>query len=296
MAHYQEMQVKSALYAPKRKLPYRWEIDPYRGCTHGCKYCYAVGSHRYLDGANFYEDIYVKTNLAEQLERELSRPGWKRETVCIGGVTDAYQPAEAQYRLMPDILRLFIRYRTPAIICTKSALVLRDYDLIDELSRLTYVNIAETVTTMDEAVRRRLEPNGAPSARRIEVLRTFRKTNASIGMHIMPIVPRLTDSSENMEALLSAAKEADVHYVLPGMMYLRGDTRGVFFEFIAREYPALLDELRTLYKTGGAERHYKTAFYEMFGELRRRYGLSSNYTKPMQERLPQEDDGQLSLF
>lgn len=300
MAQYHEITCQSACTRLKQKQPYRWDMNPYRGCAHGCRYCYALGSHKYMQEsghpADFYQDIYVKTNLVEQLERQLSAPGWQREVINIGGVTDSYQPAEATCKLMPDILRLLIRYRTPAVISSKSALILRDYDLIDELSRITYVNIAQTVTTMDETLRAQLEPNAAPSEKRFAVLRAFRETNASIGLHMMPIIPYLTDGQDNIDALLQCAQDCRVHYVLPGMLYLRGATRTQFLSFIGRQFPRLYVDMAALYKTGGAERHYKNAFYARFHAARKMRGLSSNYMKPMQEKLARAHDPQLSLF
>ncbi len=113
----------------------------------------------------------MKNNIAEKLEKELQAPGWKGDVINIGGVTDSYQPAEAEYRLMPQILKLLTKYKNPAIISTKSDLVLRDYDLIDELSRLTYINIAATITTVDEAVREKTEPKAATTAKRFSLLK-----------------------------------------------------------------------------------------------------------------------------
>lgn len=202
MATYKEITCVTACNRLKRpSLPFSWDMNIYRGCEHGCKYCFAMYSHRYLDDDEYFNSIYVKTNIAERLEQQLSRPSWKREPVSIGGVTDSYQPAEAKYKLMPDILRLFIKYKTPAIISTKSELILRDYDLIAELARITYVNIAETITCMDETRRRKIEPSGAPSLGRFRVLKEFSKTDAFTGLHLMPIVPFLTDSRENIDAL-----------------------------------------------------------------------------------------------
>ncbi|MCC8147111.1 MAG: hypothetical protein LIO93_11915, partial [Bacteroidales bacterium] len=153
---------------------------------------------------------------------------------------------------MPEILKLLIKYKTPAIISTKSDLVLRDYYLIDELSRITYINIAATITTMDEEIRKKIEPNGSPSFNRFKVLKEFRKTNASIGLHTMPIIPYITDSSENLEALCHYAKDSNVHYMLPGTLYLRGKTRNVFLQFIEKEFPGLYDKIKKTYKTGSA--------------------------------------------
>ena len=127
----------SALTELKRKVPYGWDLNIYRGCQHGCKYCYAMYSHKYLNSEEFFTDIHVKTNIVDELEKELKRNSWKRDVINIGGVTDSYQPAEAKYLLMPEILKLLIKDKTPAIISTKSKLILRDYDLIDKLSRIT---------------------------------------------------------------------------------------------------------------------------------------------------------------
>jgi len=279
-----KMSAGSALTKLKRKVPYGWDLNIYRGCRHGCQYCYAMYSHQYLNG-DFFDDIYVKENVVGQLEKELASDKWKREVINIGGVTDSYQPAEADYRLMPQILKLLIKYKTPAIISTKSSLILRDYDLIEELSRITYVNVAATITTMDEAIRSKIEPGGASSLERFGVLREFRKTNASTGLHVMPIIPFITDKEENFDAMFAAAAECGVHYVLPGTLYLRGTTYKHFMEFVAKEFKAVEPQLRGLYKTGGAGNEYKTPLYEMVNRLRDKYGLSGSYTKPMKEKL-----------
>lgn len=291
-----EITCASALHELKRKIPYGWDCNLYQGCGHGCRYCYACGSRSHADPQEFSSKIYVKTNIAEHLERELSSPGWKREVVNLGGVTDSYQPAEARYQLMSDVLKLLIKYKTPAIISTKSDLVLRDFDLIDELSRVTYVNIAATVTTMDEAVREKMEPGAVPSARRFRMLKEFNRTNASTGLHLMPIVPYLTDSEENLEALMANAKESGVDYVLPGTLYLRGAARSMFFQWIEDAFPERLERLKALYQKGGAGKEYKDSLYRVVNSLRSSYGLSSSYMKPMREKLPKEEEVQLTFF
>ena len=172
---YKEITAQSALNKLKRKIPYGWDLNIYRGCGHGCRYCYAMYSHDYLDGEkDFHRDIFVKTNIVEQLEKELKSESWNREVINIGGVTDSYQPAESRYRLMPEILKLLIKYKTPAIISTKSDLVLRDYELIDELSQITYINIAATITTVDETIARKIEPGSASPSDRFKVLKESR--------------------------------------------------------------------------------------------------------------------------
>lgn len=201
-------------------------------------------------------------------------------------MTDCYQAAEARYQLMPDLLRLMIKYKSPCIICTKSDLILRDYDLIAELSRHTYVNVACTITCADEAVQKKIEPHASSSANRFEVLKAFSQTKASTGLHVMPIIPYLTDSCENIEALFTQARDSHVSYVLPGVMYLRGATRRIFFDFIAKEFPDLFAPLGALYQKGGAPKEYKDKLYLMVNSLRHKYGLSSSYSAPMKAKLP----------
>lgn len=280
-----KMDVNSALTKLKRKVPYGWDLNIYRGCRHGCQYCYAMYSHQYIGNDNFFNDIYVKENVVEQLEKALASDKWKREVINIGGVTDSYQPVEARYQLMPQILKLLIKYKTPAIISTKSKLVLRDYDLIDELSQITYVNVAATITTMDEAIRSKIEPGGASSQERFQVLKEFRKTNASTGLHVMPIIPFITDNEGNFDKMFASAAECGVHYVLPGTLYLRGTTYKNFMAFIQKEFGDIESEFKKLYKTGSAGNEYKTILYEKVNRLRDKYGLSNSYSKPMKEKL-----------
>jgi DNA repair photolyase len=280
-----EIHCNSALNKLKRKIPYEWDLNIYRGCQHGCVYCYAIYSHDYLGTASYFNDIYIKTNIVEELEKELSHPSWQRSVINIGGVTDSYQPLESEYQFMPDILKLLIKYKTPAIISTKSELVLRDYDLIDKLSQITYVNIAETITVLNESIRKVIEPNGAESKRRFEVLRAFRKTNCSVGLHLMPVIPYLSDSKENLEQIFSLAKDVDVHYLLPGTLYLRGKSRGSFFNCIKENFPDQYQALLSLYKTGGADKDYKEKLYQTINSLRVKYGVSPSYSKVMKDKM-----------
>ncbi|MCY6958393.1 SPL family radical SAM protein [Clostridium brassicae] len=296
MAKYKEITCNVACNKLKRKFPFAWDLNIYRGCEHGCKYCYAMYSHQYIGSEKYFEDIYVKTNIVERLEKQLSSRTWKREVVNIGGVTDSYQPIEAQYKIMPDILRLMIKYKTPCIISTKSDLILRDYDLIEELSSITYVNVAATITCMDENIRRKIEPNGVESLKRFAMLKEFSKTKASTGLHFMPIIPYITDGRDNVDNLYSNAADCKVSYVLPGVLYLRGKTRYVFFDFIKKEFPHLYEPLQTLYKTGGANKEYKDKLYTMVNELKDKYNFSGSYSKPMKDKLNKSDNEQLSFL
>ncbi len=292
---FREIKCSSAVHAVKGPFPYLWDLNPYRGCAHRCQYCFAHYSHKYLESDAFYDEIYVKTNIAEQLERQLSKKGWTQEVINLGGVTDCYQPAEARYKLMPDILRLLIRYRTPCIISTKSELILRDLELLEELSRLTLVCVASTITTTDEDIRRRLEPGAAPSAKRFKMLKGFAKTGVVTGVHIMPIVPYLTDQRSALDELFSQAKDADAEYAIPALLNLRGRTRQVFFDFLKRDYPTLYPRMYKLYSEPQALKELRKHLFPMVWELLKKHSITGDYNTLMKERLPYIPE-QLSLF
>ncbi|MDI6400844.1 hypothetical protein QLX67_02465 [Balneolaceae bacterium ANBcel3] len=280
-----EMPCTTALNKLKRKVPYGWDLNIYRGCSHCCRYCYAIYSHAYLAETRFTK-VFAKTNSAEQLDKELSRPTWKREVINMGGVTDSYQEAEKTLKLMPDVWKVLIKYKNPVIISTKSDLILRDYDLIAELAKETYVNVASTITTMDEGVRIKIEPNASPGIDRFNMLQAFRKTNASVGLHTMPIIPCITDSYSNIEWLCAEAQRTRVHYMLPGVLYLRGATKKVFLACVEKEFPDIFEKMIALYKTGGANKAYKERLYrDIVNPLREKYGISSSYIKPMKEKM-----------
>lgn len=294
-----EIICKSALNSVKERFPYRWDLNVYRGCEHKCRYCYAVYSHKYIDDNNFFDDIYVKTNIVEMLEKELRARSWKQEIINLGGVTDNYQAAEANYEIMPEILKLLIKYKTPAIISTKSNLILRDIELIDKLSRITSINIAATITTADEALAKRIEPNASTPKERFEVLKEFRRyTNASVGLHDMPIVPYLTDSYDNLDELYRRAKECNVHYVIPGLLNLRGETKKVFLNFVYNTYYELYSDIVRLYKDGKLDREYKLKMYARITELTNKHSLSRDYMKVINERIDKSSycGQQLNLF
>ena len=298
MAVYREILCRTACNrVNSRFLPYRWDLNAYRGCTHGCRYCFAIYSHRYLESDAFFGEVFVKVNLVERLERLLRSPSWNRETINLGGVTDSYQPAEGRYRLMPDVLKLLIRYRTPCVISSKSDLILRDYDLFDELSRLAEVRIAQTVTCMDETIRKKLEPGGAPSLRRLNVLREFRKTRARVGVHLMPMIPYLSGTPENLEAIYEGARANGAHYVLPGALNLRGETRPVFLRFLHMEFPELAAPVSQAYMSGTLDASVHRRLYELTARLQQQYGFDTGGMAARQEGLPKHGiSGQLSLF
>lgn len=272
-------------------MPYSMDLNIYRGCGHGCRYCFALYSHDYLEAGDFYRDIFVKKNVVEVLERELRNPKVNCGVINIGGVTDSYQPAEAEKRLMPEIWRLMIRHKTPVCISTKSDLILRDIDLIAELASVAQVNVAATVTAMDETVRKMLEPGAVSSKRRLEMLRQMKAAGAIVGVHMMPLVPLLTDDQNNIDRLFAAAQEYG-DYAIVCAMNLRGRTRRSFLEFIRRSYPELLREMQALYRDGHLDKAYKKAMYARVQRALEKYPVSLDYNVIH----PRQEYRQLTLF
>ncbi|MDD3065363.1 MAG: radical SAM protein [Endomicrobiaceae bacterium] len=295
MTKYNEITCKTACHKIDGFLPYEWDLNIYRGCGHHCKYCFALYSHKYMNSVNFFDEIFVKTNIAESLEKQLSSKNWKREVINLGGVTDSYQPAEEKYKLMPEILKVLIKYKTPVTISTKSKLILRDYDLIDELSKVASVNIACTITTINETVRELIEPNTSLSSERFEVLKEFSKTNASTGVHMMPVIPYLTDTYQNLDGLFMNAQKCGACYVITDILNLRGQTRKVFFEFIKNKLPHLYGKISALYRNYFVDKEFRMQFKEKSKQLRIKYPLKNKrkiFVNQELEHLPQ----QLSFF
>ena len=290
----EEIKIKKALNKLHSNfLPYKYDLNIYRGCSHRCQYCYALYSHRYLETTNFFEKIYIKTNVVEALEKELSSKRWKREWINLGGVTDSYQAIERQYKLMPKILELMIKYKTPITISTKSDLILRDADLLEKLAKVATVNVAVTITTWDEKLRQKLEPGAISSERRMEVLRQLKGKGINLGLHLMPIVPYLTDTPENLENIFREVGKIPVDYVIAGMLNLRSETRKNFLRFIQENYPELASKYFQEYKGAYWEKEKRREVYFLVHKLMKKYGLNGDYEKFRPKEIIRE---QLSLL
>ena len=287
-----KIQVKSGLHRVKGNFPFNWDLNVYRGCGHGCVYCYALYSHDYLKpNEDFYGNIYVKENLVEVLDKEFRKKSWKGEMVNLGGVTDSYQPLEKTVEMMPDILKVFIKYRNPLTISTKSDLILRDIALYSQLASLTTVNISVTITTPDESIRKMIEPFGTKSTNRFKVLEEFAKLPLTTGLHVMPIIPTLTDDYDDLEQLFQQAAKSHVDYLLTGKLYLRGKTRPRFIDFMRNHYPERFHEFSGIFTHEESKQQYSRKLNEKIGLLRRKYTINSTYKHPKIETY-----GQRTLF
>lgn len=285
---FHEVLCKSALnkVPDESNLPFRWTINPMRGCSHACRYCFARGSHEYLEldaGTDFDTQIVVKTNIAAVLRRELTRRSWHRERVALGTNTDPYQRAEGRYRLMPGVIRALTDSGTPFSILTKGTLLHRDLPLLSLAAREVPVHIGISLALLDPELQRGLEP-GTPAPRaRLDLVRACGDAGFAVNVMVAPVIPYLTDGRAQLDELFGelAAAGATSAVVLP--LNLRGSTRGWFLGWLAETHPALLRRYRQLYRRGATVApEYATWLRERVDPLLREHGLL-----PEEPRLPE---------
>ena len=275
-ARYQEVICRSALNRVEG-MHFRWTLNPYRGCTHGCHYCFARRYHTQLElnaGDQFASVILVKKNFAEVLARELDHPGWKRELVALGTATDPYQPIEGQYRITRRSLEALSRSRTPVGILTKGPMAVRDCDVLVELSRRASCTICFSVPTVDEHAWRALEPGTAPPLQRLRAVRQLVDAGVRAGVLMAPIVPGITSQPAKLERTIKAIADHGASFVGVSLLYLKEGTRTHFLAYLAREFPHLLPQYETMYPGAYAPKHYATSVQTIVGLLRERHGLA----------------------
>ncbi len=228
-------------------VPFTHSINPYRGCEHGCIYCYARPSHSYLElspGLDFETRLFAKVNAVELLRKELSAKGYVATPIALGANTDCYQPIERKYRLTRGILEVLAECNHPVTIVTKSALVERDLDLLAPMARKNLVKVFVSIGSLDRALARRLEPRAASPQRRIDVLRALSSAGVPCGVMVAPIVPALSDKS--IEEVLEAASSAGAHSAAYIVMRLPHELRDLFREWLAVHYPLRADHVMSV--------------------------------------------------
>jgi DNA repair photolyase len=250
-----EVRAKSILnHVPEAsQMPFRWTINPYRGCTHACLYCFARPTHKYLDfdaGRDFEREIVVKVNAPELLRAELARPSWKGEHVALGTNTDPYQWVEGRYRLMPGIWEALRDARNPCSVLTKSPLLLRDLSLMKEIAERTEFAAALSVPTIDEKVWRATEPHTPNPKARLEAVSELTRAGIRTGVLVAPLMPGVNDAPEQVAPILELATEAGADYVTPIALHLRGDVRKLFFDWLREHRPELVPRYKELYRRG----------------------------------------------
>ncbi|MBY6350067.1 Rv2578c family radical SAM protein [Rhodococcoides corynebacterioides] len=277
---FHEVLCKSALnrVPEQSRLPYPWTVNPFRGCTHACAYCFARPTHEYLElnaGRDFDSQIVVKTNVVTVLRRELARASWKREPVALGTNTDPYQRAEGRYELMPGIVRALTESGTPFSILTKGTMLRRDLPLLALAAQQVDVRVSVSLAVRDPDLQSSLEP-GTPSPRaRLDLVRAI--TEAGLGCHVLiaPVVPFLTDSPAHLDALMADLRDAGATGATVMPLYLRSSTREVFLAWLGENHPALLRRYRTLYGRGAyVSDEYTTWLRGKVEPLRRKHHLT----------------------
>jgi DNA repair photolyase len=232
-------------------MPFKWSINPYRGCYHQCVFCYARRTHTYLeeDGVSRWgSKLYVKVNAPAVVRTELAKRSWKRETVAIGTVTDPYQPLEGRYRVTRGILEALRDYQSPASLITRSPLVVRDIDLLQGLARTASVSVSISIATFDERVAREIEPTVAPPRQRLRAVRMLADAGIHVNVALAPVLPQITDTPESIEAVVRAARDAGAAKVWHNTLYLHDITRETFFAYLRENRPELIAQYAQDYR------------------------------------------------
>ncbi|MGY1857312.1 Rv2578c family radical SAM protein [Modestobacter sp. SYSU DS0290] len=276
---FHEVRAKSALNAVPAgsAMPFGHTINPYRGCSHSCTYCFARSTHEWLEfdsGKDFDEQIVVKTNIAEVLRRELARPSWQREHVALGTNTDPYQRAEGRYRLMPGIITALAGSGTPFSVLTKGTLARRDVPLLAAAARDVPIGMGVSMAIWDDDLHRALEP-GVPTPRaRLDLVRAITDAGLPCGVFLAPVLPGLTDRVDHLETAIAAIAAAGATGVTVLPLHLRPGAREWFTAWLSREPPTLVPRYRKLYGRGAyVPAEYRSWLAGRVAPLLARHGL-----------------------
>src|SRR5271163_4724322 len=235
------------------RMPFRWTINPYRGCSHACVFCFARPTHTFLGfnpGRDFEREIVVKVNAPEVLRVELARPSWKREHVALGTNTDPYQWVEGRYRLMEGIWEALRDAANPCSVLTKSPLLLRDLPLMLEIAKRASFSACLSIPTLDEKAWRATEPHTPSPRARLEAVAELNRAGIPTGVLIAPLMPGINDAPEQIERLLEMATAAGATSIGGVALHLRGEVRDVFMDWLKAQRPDLVARYEELYRRG----------------------------------------------
>ena len=295
-ATYQEIRCRSALNRVKGKAYMQWSLNPYRGCTHGCHYCFARRYHSHLEldaGDQFASVIFVKINFVEVLRRELARPAWNKESAGFGTATDPYQPIEGTYKISRGVLEALRDFSSPVGIVTKGPMIVRDIDVLVEAARRASVSVTFSIPTLDEEVWRKTEPSTAHPRQRLKAVSKLVDAGIKTGVGMAPILPGISDRAEQLREVVKAAREAGATGVWTNLLFLRPGTREHFLEHLAEDWPELVPKYRELYSS----RAYLGAddvkpVKRRVAALARELGVADRRVRPVE---PEAEPEQLAL-
>jgi DNA repair photolyase len=272
------------------RVPFKWTINPYRGCSHACRYCFARGTHTYLDfdaGHDFDSQIVVKVNAPELVRRELAAPRWAGEHIAMGTNVDCYQRAEGRYQLMPGIIEALRDAANPFSILTKGSLILRDLPLLEEAAERTQVGAAVSVGFVDKELWRLIEPGTPSPIKRLEVCATLVEHGIGCGVLMGPIVPYLTDTPQQLEAAVKRIAEAGASSVSAIVLHLRPGAREWFMRWLRECRPELAAPYERLYGRGAyAPKDYQRRISTKVAELAAAYGIGGRRNPRNPRRMP----------
>jgi DNA repair photolyase len=250
--NFHEVRARSALNrVPGGRYGFGWTINPYRGCSHACAYCFARRTHTYLDmnaGRDFEREIVVKVNTPEVVRAELARPSWRRELVALGTNTDPYQWVESRYRMMPEILLALEEARTPVSVLTKSPLVMRDVEIFERMAKKLPISVNLSVPTLDEEAWRATEPHTPSPLARLDAVAELRRRGIDSGVLIAPLMPGINDRPEQVAPIVERARAAGASFLGGVALHLRGEVKDVFFAWLEAKRPDLLPRYQQLYR------------------------------------------------
>ncbi|WP_206446973.1 Rv2578c family radical SAM protein [Agrococcus sp. KRD186] len=255
-----------------------WTINPYRGCQHACRYCFARNTHTYLDldaGADFDSRIVVKANLVEVLRRELAGPRREVDAVQLGTNTDPYQRAEGRYRLMPGVLQALARHGASISILTKGTLLRRDLPLLASIARDVPVSVAMSIAIFDDELQQQVEP-GTPTTRsRLATVSAVREAGLDCAVFATPILPGLTDTREHLERAFADIAEAGATSAIASSLHLRPGAREWYLSWLRQEHPHLIPLYGRIYGRGAyAKREYRDWLRDRIAPLLRQHRLA----------------------
>ena len=275
-ATYQEIHCRSALNRVKGMPFFKWTLNPYRGCTHGCHYCFARRYQNQLElntGDDFASVIFVKTNFVEVLRAELDKPAWTHEPIGFGTATDPYQPIEGTYRLSRGVLKALAAAANPVGIVTKGPMIVRDRDVLQDLSARTSCHIHISVPTVDEEAWATLEPGTSHPMQRLRAVRKLVDAGLDVGVLMAPIVPGISSHPAKLERTIKAIADSGARSVGAMVMHLEGGTRDHFMGYLSREFPQLVVRYEQLYASKYAPKDYTSRVGETVSILKTKYGL-----------------------